>query len=66
MTGGAGAAIEGCVQRYDRIETLLAPPDLLSGKVLAATAHLIDAAAMWQAALAALKRDPMHFVDKAK
>ncbi len=57
---------EGCEQRYDRIENLLAPPHLVSGKVLAATACLIDAAAMWKAALAALQRNPLHFVDKNK
>jgi hypothetical protein len=36
---------------------------LRSGPVLGATAHLLDAAPMWDVALAALRRDPLYFVN---
>ena len=55
----------GFHQRYDLIGLLLQEPDLRVGRVLGATVHLLDAAAMWQAALSALQRDPLAFVEPA-
>lgn len=54
----------GWEQRYDRIANVLAAPHLREGGVLAAQAHLIEAAALWEAAEAALRRDPLYFVDQ--
>lgn len=55
----------GVHQRYDRVAAVLPPPALCIGQVLAATIHLFDAAAMWQAALTALRADPFAFVEAA-
>lgn len=55
----------GFHQRYDRIAHLTAEPALRVGRVLDATVHLLDAAALWQAALAALQHDPLAFVEPA-
>jgi aminoglycoside 3-N-acetyltransferase len=52
----------GWKQRYDRLEDLLDDSALKVGKVLRARAHLVEAAAMWEVALAAYRRDPLHFV----
>jgi aminoglycoside 3-N-acetyltransferase len=54
----------GWSQRYERVAHLLAAPALRRGRVLAAEAHLIEAAALWEAALAALRRDPLCFVER--
>lgn len=54
----------GYVQRYDRVEPLLEGNGLHRGKVLAATSHLLEAPPLWEAALAALRRDPFHFVER--
>jgi aminoglycoside 3-N-acetyltransferase len=54
----------GWRQRYDRVESLLGAPDLRVGKVLQARAHLLDAAALHGAALAALRRAPLAFVER--
>jgi len=53
----------GYVQRYDRIEQADCGA-VRTGSVLTATCHLIDAARMWKSAEAALRRDPLFFVDK--
>lgn len=53
----------GVRQRYDRIATRLTSPALRVGQVLAARVYLFDAAAMWEAALAALQADPYAFVE---
>jgi aminoglycoside 3-N-acetyltransferase len=53
----------GVRQRYDRIAALLPAPALCTGQVLAAPAYLLDAATMWQVALAALQADPLAFVE---
>lgn len=55
----------GVRQRYDRIAALLPAPALRIGRVLAAPAHLLDAATLWQVALAALQADPLAFVEPA-
>lgn len=52
------------IQRYDRVAQVLAYPALREAQVLAATVHLIDVPALWQAALAALERDELFFVDR--
>ena len=54
----------GWKQRYDRIEALLGPPGLRTGRVLEAQAHLLEAASLWETALAALRRDPLAFVER--
>ena len=51
-------------QRYDRVGDVLSEPELRRGEVMRARAHLIDAAALWPAALRALRRDPFFFVDR--
>ncbi len=53
----------GYEQRYDRLADVLAEPALNRGRVLAADVYLIDVPTMWDAALAALRRDPLYFVD---
>lgn len=55
----------GVAQRYDRLEALLAFPDLRIGPVLQARTHLMEARAAWTAALAALREDPLAFVEPA-
>lgn len=53
----------GWAQRYERIAELLQPPDLRTGLVLNASCHLLESSALWPAALAALRRDPLYFVE---
>jgi len=55
---------QGWEQRYDRVGEVLREPHLKEGPVLAAQCHLIEAAALWDAAEAALRRDPLYFVDR--
>ena len=54
---------QGWQQRYDRLKTVLAEPDLRRGPVLQADCYLVETAAMWPAALAALRADPLYFVE---
>ena len=54
----------GYAQRYERLGELLSEPDLQKAKVLAATVYVVEAAAMWDVALAALRRDPLAFVER--
>jgi aminoglycoside 3-N-acetyltransferase len=56
----------GFGQRYDRIEALLKAPDLRIGRVLLATMHLLRCRPMWDRALDALRRDPLHFVERVQ
>lgn len=51
-------------QRYGRVADVLSEPELRRGGVMQARAHLIDATALWPAALPALRRDPFFFVDR--
>jgi aminoglycoside 3-N-acetyltransferase len=53
----------GWSQRYERVAHLLAAPALRVGTALSAEAHLIEAAALWQAAVPALRHDPLCFVE---
>jgi aminoglycoside 3-N-acetyltransferase len=52
-------------QRYDRLGPLMSAPQMKTGKVLAAEAHLFDAAAMWRVALEALAKDGFFFAQPA-
>jgi len=52
-------------QRYDRIAGLLDSDALRTGTCLQTTVHLLDTPPMWDAALAALRRDPLYFVEPA-
>jgi aminoglycoside 3-N-acetyltransferase len=52
----------GWSQEYDRVADFLKPPMLRQGPVLRAKAHLIEADALWAAALEALRQDPLAFV----
>lgn len=54
---------QGWEQRYDRLQTVLAEPDLRRGRVLQADCDLVESAVMWPAALRALRADPLYFVD---
>jgi aminoglycoside 3-N-acetyltransferase len=58
-----GHNFNGFSQRYDRISALLNAPALRQGKALQAGCFLVDAAAMWEAALPALRRDNLYFVE---
>jgi len=55
----------GWEQRYDRVDEVLAHPALRCGLVAGAASYLIEAGALWQAALAQLRDDPLFFVDKS-
>jgi aminoglycoside 3-N-acetyltransferase len=55
----------GWAQRYDRLGPILDEDGLKRGKVLEATAYLIDCRQMWQQALKTLKKDALFFVEKA-
>lgn len=54
----------GVEQRYERVAALLDAPALVSGPALQGQAHLLEAAALWQAAEAALRRDVWCFVER--
>jgi aminoglycoside 3-N-acetyltransferase len=54
----------GWKQRYERISALLGAPGLRSGLVLEAQCHLLEASALWEHALAALRQDPLAFVEQ--
>lgn len=51
----------GVSQRYDRLAEVM---DILSGKVLEATAYLIDAQTMWKNGHKKLSENEMFFVDR--
>jgi aminoglycoside 3-N-acetyltransferase len=53
----------GWRQRYDRLANLLDGSALQTGKVLQAGCHLVEARAMWPAAVAKLRQDPFFFVE---
>ncbi len=73
LIGWAGEATEATyrvhgfrdwAQRYDRVAALLAEPALRRGHVLQAPVYVIEAAALWSAAAAALQADPWFFVER--
>jgi aminoglycoside 3-N-acetyltransferase len=54
----------GFRQRYDRIGPLLEGNGMRIGKVLEATAHILDCSRLWEAGASALRRDPLFFVER--
>lgn len=54
----------GWLQRYDRIETVMAGEGLSAGKVLSADCFLLEAPAFWRKAHQAMKEAPFFFVDR--
>lgn len=57
---------KGWAQRYERVAPLLLGEEIRSGPVLAATAHLLEASAMWERAHAALLAEPYYFVSRSQ
>jgi aminoglycoside 3-N-acetyltransferase len=54
----------GWRQRYERVADILHPPAMAHATVAGARSILIDAAALWEVALAALRQDPLYFVER--
>jgi hypothetical protein len=52
-------------QRYDRLAEIISPDALHQGSCLHAHLHILDAPPMWDAALAALRKDPFALVERA-
>jgi len=57
---------KGWKQRYDRLGQYLSAPDLRQRRVLLASCHLVEASSMWDAALTALREDPLSFVERRR
>ena len=55
---------QGWIQRYDRLDQVMVT-GLRNGRILQASSILVEAVDMWPAALAAYRRDPLFFVDRA-
>ena len=55
----------GWSQRYDRVSILLTEPGLRCQPVIGAPSYLLEAHDLWSAALTALEREPLFFVEKA-
>ena len=54
----------GWRQRYDRVADILCAPATARASIAGAASLLLDAAALWDAALAALRQDPLCFVER--
>ena len=54
----------GFAQCYERVQTVMAEPELRCGRVLQAEVYVIEAAALWEAAEARLREDRLYFVEK--
>ena len=54
---------QGWGQRYDRLGPLLKGEGLTTGRVLAATVQILDAASMWKRGEEALRQEPFFFVE---
>jgi len=54
------------IQRYDRVEGILNKNGLSSGKLGNAKTYLIQAEALYQAALERMRLDPFYFIDGVK
>ena len=50
-------------QKYERIIPLLSEEEHKTGKILCADSHLMSAAAVWEKGVAAIKKDPLFFVN---
>jgi len=57
---------KGVEQRYDKILKVLDKCDYAYGNVLNAECYVLNAEAVWEKALAKLKKSPLYFVDKKK
>ena len=55
---------KGAEQRYDKILNVLDKNDYTFGKVLNAECYVLNAEAVWEKALAKLKKNPLYFIDK--
>jgi hypothetical protein len=51
------------IQRYDRVESILAGDDLIQANILNAKSYLIDANKLLEKATEILKDNPHYFVD---
>ena len=59
-------AFNGWRQHYDRVEALLEEgTEIVRGRVLQATTHIIESRALWARAREALEGDPFYFVERA-
>ena len=56
----------GYTQRYDRVAGIHTGGWIAQGPVLEATAHLVQAARLWEEAYAVLFRDPYFFVERSE
>jgi aminoglycoside 3-N-acetyltransferase len=54
----------GWRQRYDRVAEILRPHEMVRATVAGAVSILLDAAAVWDAARTALRKDPLYFVER--
>ena len=54
---------KGWKQRYDRMESLLNEKQMHAGEVLGAKVFVVEAGALWEKALSALKQDSLYFVE---
>jgi aminoglycoside 3-N-acetyltransferase len=54
----------GWVQHYDRVAALLNKHGLKNGSTLGANVSVIEASALWNAALTALRQDCLYFIEK--
>lgn len=54
----------GWSQRYERVSTILTEPALRCQPVRGVPSYLLEARDLWPAALAALEREPLFFVDE--
>ena len=58
-------ASDGWRQRYDRIEPLLTPgEEMRRGQVLQATTFVLEATALWDRGVDAIRSDPHYFVER--
>jgi aminoglycoside 3-N-acetyltransferase len=54
---------KGYVQRYDRVQDTLGDEGLRTGVIGRAQVHLLDCELLFEKALAALRKNPLHYVD---
>jgi aminoglycoside 3-N-acetyltransferase len=54
----------GWRQRYDRVARILRPPGMVHATVAGAATVLLEASALWEAALAVLRKEPLFFVER--
>jgi aminoglycoside 3-N-acetyltransferase len=52
------------IQRYDRVANILSAPDLCSGLVVETKSYIIEAQALWKAALSVVTHNPFYFIDR--